>query len=93
MKISGHFQGMMPKGRGHRSMAKERTNNIVNGFDLTFRFAILRRSVWAIKTEIDAINLTRFSKRIIVKFTTIIALKSFNAALKLGTNICSKTNK
>ena len=75
---------MGPIGEGNRSVIKESPHGVANGSDNTFRFPILRRSVWTRKAKLDTVRGKEIVKLVVVKFFSIIALKGFDETIKLS---------
>ena len=67
-------------------MTQKSTNDIINGADFSFGFAILRGGVRTRESKSKTLMSTKLMKHFIIKFTPVITLKRFDFEFKLGKN-------
>ena len=67
-------------------MTQKSTDDVIDGADFSFGFAILRRNVRTKEAKSKTLMSTKLMKHFIVKFTLVITLKSFDFEFKLGKN-------
>ena len=83
-EVGGHLESMMPKRGGDGGVDKKSAHYVVNGFNFSFRFAILRRCMGARKPKIYTIGGAKRLKLPICKFPPIVTLNVFNVSFELS---------
>jgi hypothetical protein len=86
-EVCCHTEGSNPKGGWYTCVKEQGANDIVNGTNDAFSFAVLSGSVWTRHAKKNSVRCKKGSSTKIVKFTSIVVLESLNGNTKLGVDI------
>lgn len=85
--MSGNVKGFDPICRWQAGLNKQRVENVINGSNDTFSFAVLLRSVRSQKAKPNVVRKKERASNVVVKFLAVVTLHKLYGALKMRVNI------